>query len=54
MASKRMATVSAASEKTNQPKVIEKLHLPVYLRAVGWAAAAIMALATIGMFLTSG
>ena len=54
MASKRTATVSAASEKANQPKVIEKLHLPVYLRAVGWAAAGIMALAAIGMFLTSG
>jgi NRAMP (natural resistance-associated macrophage protein)-like metal ion transporter len=38
----------------SNPKVIGKLHLPVYLRAVGWAAAAIMALAAIGMFLTSG
>src|ERR1700741_5052029 len=38
----------------SNPKVIGKLHLPVHLRAVGWAAAAIMALAAIGMFLTSG
>ena len=38
----------------SNPKVIGKLHLPVYLRAVGWAAAGIMALAAIGMFLTSG
>jgi len=27
----------------SNPKVIGKLHLPVYLRAVGWAAAGIMA-----------
>jgi NRAMP (natural resistance-associated macrophage protein)-like metal ion transporter len=38
----------------SNPKVIGKLHLPVYLRAVGWAAAGLMALAAIGMFLTSG
>ena len=38
----------------SNPKVVGKLHLPVYLRAVGRAAAAIMALAAIGMFLTSG
>jgi len=38
----------------SNPKVIGKLHLPVYLKAVGWAAAVIMALAAIGMFLTSG
>jgi NRAMP (natural resistance-associated macrophage protein)-like metal ion transporter len=38
----------------SNPKVIGKLHLPIYLRAVGWAAAGIMALAAIGMFLTSG
>jgi Mn2+/Fe2+ NRAMP family transporter len=38
----------------SNPKVIGRLHLPLYLRAVGWAAAGIMALAAIGMFLTSG
>jgi Mn2+/Fe2+ NRAMP family transporter len=38
----------------SNPQVIGKLHLPLYLRAVGWAAAGIMALAAIGMFLTSG
>jgi Mn2+/Fe2+ NRAMP family transporter len=35
-------------------KIIGKLHLPVYLKAVGWAATGIMVLAAIGMFLTSG
>jgi len=35
-------------------KIIGKLHLPVYLRVVGWAATGIMALAAIGMFITSG
>jgi hypothetical protein len=35
-------------------KDVGKLNLPFYLKAVGWAAAAIMALAAIGMFLTSG
>ncbi len=38
----------------SNPKIIGQLHLPVYLKAVGWAAAGIMALAAIGMFLTSG
>jgi NRAMP (natural resistance-associated macrophage protein)-like metal ion transporter len=38
----------------SNPKVIGKLRLPLYLRTVGWAAAGIMALAAIGMFLTSG
>src|ERR1700722_1918194 len=38
----------------SNPKVIGKLHLPIYLRTVGWAAAGIMALAAIGMLLTSG
>jgi Mn2+/Fe2+ NRAMP family transporter len=38
----------------SNPKVIGKLRLPVYLKAVGWVAAGIMALAAIGMFLTSG
>jgi NRAMP (natural resistance-associated macrophage protein)-like metal ion transporter len=41
-------------QMASNPRVIGKLHLPVYLRAVGWTAAAIMALAAIGMFLTSG
>jgi NRAMP (natural resistance-associated macrophage protein)-like metal ion transporter len=35
-------------------KIVGKLNLPFYLKAVGWVAAAIMALAAIGMFLTSG
>jgi len=35
-------------------KVMGKLTLPGYLKAVGWAAAAIMALAAIGMFATAG
>jgi NRAMP (natural resistance-associated macrophage protein)-like metal ion transporter len=35
-------------------KIIGKLHLPVYLRVVGWAATGIMILAAVGMFLTSG
>ncbi len=38
----------------SNPKIIGKLHLPVYLRVVGWAATGIMVLAAIGMFLTSG
>ncbi len=33
-------------------RIVGKLNLPLYLRALGWAAAAIMALAAIGMFLT--
>jgi len=37
----------------SNPKIIGKLHLPVYLRVVGWAAIGIMALAAIGMFITS-
>jgi NRAMP (natural resistance-associated macrophage protein)-like metal ion transporter len=35
-------------------KIVGKLNLPVYLRAVGWAATIIMGLTAIGMFLTSG
>ena len=35
-------------------KVMGKLTLPVYLKVMGWAASAIMALAAIGMFATSG
>jgi hypothetical protein len=31
-----------------------KLVLPAYLKILGWAAAAIMAFAAAGMFLTSG
>jgi NRAMP (natural resistance-associated macrophage protein)-like metal ion transporter len=38
----------------SDPKIIGKLHLPVYLKAVGWAATGIMALAAITMFITSG
>jgi NRAMP (natural resistance-associated macrophage protein)-like metal ion transporter len=34
--------------------VMGKLSLPAYLKILGWAATAIMALAAIGMFLTSG
>jgi Mn2+/Fe2+ NRAMP family transporter len=34
-------------------KIIGKLHLPVYLKAVGWAATGITVLAAIGLFLTS-
>ena len=36
------------------PKIIGRLHLPVYLKVVGWTATGIMALAAIGMFITSG
>jgi Mn2+/Fe2+ NRAMP family transporter len=35
-------------------KVMGKLVLPAYLKILGWAAAAIMAFAAAGMFLTSG
>jgi Mn2+/Fe2+ NRAMP family transporter len=35
-------------------KVIRKFTLPAYLKILGWLAAAIMALAAAGMFLTSG
>jgi Mn2+/Fe2+ NRAMP family transporter len=35
-------------------KIVGKLKLPLYLKTIGWAAAAIMALAAIGTFLTSG
>ena len=35
-------------------KVMGKLTLPVYLKVLGWAGAAIMALAAIGMFVTAG
>jgi Mn2+/Fe2+ NRAMP family transporter len=35
-------------------KIVGKLNLPFYLKALGWVAAVIMALAAIGMFLTSG
>jgi Mn2+/Fe2+ NRAMP family transporter len=35
-------------------KIIGKLHLPAYLKVVGWAATGIMVLAAISMFLTSG
>jgi hypothetical protein len=38
----------------SDPKIIGKRYLPVYLRVVGWAATGIMALAAIGMFITSG
>ena len=35
-------------------KVMDKLTLPVYLKVLGWAGTVIMALAAVGMFLTSG
>lgn len=35
-------------------KVIGKLTLPTYLKILGWVATFIMALATVGMFLTTG
>jgi Mn2+/Fe2+ NRAMP family transporter len=35
-------------------KIIGNLQLPLYLKVVGWAATGIMALAAIGMFITSG
>jgi Mn2+/Fe2+ NRAMP family transporter len=35
-------------------KVMGKLILPAYLRILGWAATAVMALAAAGMLLTSG
>jgi Mn2+/Fe2+ NRAMP family transporter len=38
----------------SQRKVMGKLTLPFYLKILGWLATAIMALAAIGMFLTSG
>ena len=38
----------------SDPKITGKLHLPVYLKVVGWTATGIMALAAIGMFITSG
>jgi NRAMP (natural resistance-associated macrophage protein)-like metal ion transporter len=34
--------------------VMGKLNLPAYLKILGWAATAIMAIAAVGMFLTSG
>jgi NRAMP (natural resistance-associated macrophage protein)-like metal ion transporter len=34
--------------------VMGKLSLPAYLKILGWAATAIMAMAAVGMFLTSG
>ena len=34
--------------------VMGKLSLPAYLKILGWAATAIMAIAAVGMFLTSG
>jgi hypothetical protein len=37
-----------------QSKNYGKLHLPIYLKVVGWAATGIMVLTAIGMFLTSG
>lgn len=39
-----------ASKRT----VMGKLSLPAYLKILGWAATAIMAIAAVGMFLTSG
>jgi NRAMP (natural resistance-associated macrophage protein)-like metal ion transporter len=39
---------------SSRRKVVGKLNLPFYLKAVGWAATAIMALAAIGMLMTSG
>ena len=38
----------------SQPKVMGKLTLPFYLRALGWLATAAMALAAAGMLVTSG
>ena len=38
----------------SRSKVMGKLTLPFYLKILGWLATAIMALAAIGMFLTSG
>ena len=35
-------------------KVMSKLTLPLYLKILGWSATAIMALAAVGMLLTSG
>ena len=35
-------------------KVMGTLTLPVYLKVLGWAGAAIMTLAAIGMFATAG
>ena len=34
--------------------VMGKLNLPAYLKILGWAATAIMAIAAVGMFITSG
>jgi NRAMP (natural resistance-associated macrophage protein)-like metal ion transporter len=39
---------------TSQRKVMGKLTLPLFLKILGWIATAIMALAAIGMVLTSG
>ena len=38
----------------SQRKVMGKLILPFYLKILGWLATAIMALAAVGMLLTSG
>ena len=35
-------------------KVMGELTLPGYLKALGWAGVAIMALAAVGMFATAG
>jgi Mn2+/Fe2+ NRAMP family transporter len=35
-------------------KVVGRLILPVYLKVLGWAGAAAMALAAIGVFVTAG
>jgi Mn2+/Fe2+ NRAMP family transporter len=35
-------------------KVVDKLTLPSYLKVLGWAGTVIMAVAAVGMFLTSG
>ena len=39
---------------SSRRKIVGKLNLPFYLKAVGWAGTAIMALAAIGMLMTSG
>jgi len=38
----------------SQPKVMGKLTLPFYLKALGWLATAIMGLAAAGMLVTTG